>query len=151
VKVYWIQVLQMSKYSRFLLVLGFIYAGQTMATSFVPIDVDSELNNLDVEVFSNNIGAQVTIGLQNKEKIKIYCNAMFNNGPQTPLERRVEIKAEGTGQMTAPLFRQATRVRVRLICDKQPVERQPGEAMAGEAAAEEQKEEKEEKEEKADQ
>ena len=134
----------MSKYSRFLLLSGLLYAAQAMATSFVPIDVDSELNDLDVKVFSNNIGAQVTIGLQNKEKIKIYCNAMFNNGPQTPLERRVEIKAEGTGQMTAPLFRQATRVRVRLICDKQPVERQPGEATAGDAAAEEAKEEKQE-------
>lgn len=123
-------------YSRLLLLFGLVYVAQALATGFVPIDVDSELNGLDVEVISNNIGAQVTIGLQNKEKIKIYCNAMFNNGPQTPLERRVEIKAEGTGQMTAPLFRQATRVRVRLVCDKQPVQRQPEEATAEEAKQE---------------
>lgn len=114
----------MSRYSRLLLSLGLVCAGQVAATGFVPIDVESELNDLDVEVFSSNIGAQVTIGIQNKEQFKVYCNALFNNGPQTPVERRAEIKAEGSGQMTAPLFRQVTRVRVRLACDKQPIQRQ---------------------------
>jgi hypothetical protein len=128
--------MQMSKYLRSLLpLLGMACLGQAAATGFVPIDVESELNALDVEVFSNNIGAQVTIGIQNKEQFKVYCNALFNNGPQTPVERRAEIKAEGSGQMTAPLFRQATRVRVRLVCDKQPIQRQQEEPPAEKQAA----------------
>ncbi len=133
-KNYLIPVKQMSRYSRLLLSLGLVCAGQAAATGFVPIDVESELNALDLEVVSNNIGAQVMIDIQNKEQFKVYCNAMFNNGPQTPLERRAEIKAEGRGQMTAPLFRQVTRVRVRLVCDKQPITRQQEEASAEEPA-----------------
>lgn len=125
----------MSGYSRLLLSLGLVCAGQVAATGFAPIDVESELNDLDLEVFSNNIGAQVTIGIQNKEQFKVYCNALFNNGPQTPVERRAEIKAEGRGQMTAPLFRQVTRVRVRLACDKQPIQRQQEEPLPAEEQA----------------
>jgi hypothetical protein len=105
----------------FVLVAGL--GGVAAATAFVPIDVESELNELDLKVLSYNAGGQVLIGIENKEALKVYCSARFINGPQTPVDRRVQIKAESTGQMAAPLMRSVTRVRVELVCDKkQPAE-----------------------------
>ena len=95
--------------------------------SFVPIDVQSELNGLEIEVSSSNVGSRVLLGLSNKEDFDVSCTARFNNGPQTTVDRRAVVTAGERTQMTAPLHRQATRVRIELNCDKrqeQPVEEQ---------------------------
>ena len=105
----------------FVLLVGLGWVAPVAA--IIPIDVESELNELDLKVLSHNAGAQVVIGIENKEAFKVYCRARFINGPQTPVDRRVQIKAESTGQMAAPLRRSVTRVQVELGCDKnQPVE-----------------------------
>ncbi len=113
----------MSRFQRLCIVLVAGVGWVGAATAFVPIDVESELNELELEVQSYNAGPQVVIGIKNKEAFKVYCSARFINGPQTPVDRRVQIKAESTGQMAVPLMREVTRVRVELRCDKkQPAE-----------------------------
>lgn len=107
------------QYFCFVLVVGLAWV--TPVAAIIPIDVESELNELDLEVLSFNAGAQVVIGIENKEAFKVYCSARFINGPQTPVDRRVQINAESTGQMAAPLRRSVTRVQVELDCDKNPL------------------------------
>lgn len=94
-------------------------AGGIYGQTFVPVDVTSELNGLEIKIRTNNIGAQVILNLQNEEDFAVACHAVFNNGPQTPVERRLILKAEEHSQMTAPLFRSVTRVRVNLVCDRE--------------------------------
>ena len=119
-----------------LALVGFALAGLASGQTFVPIDVESELNGLEIKVNSNNIGAQVILSLQNEEDFPVACRALFNNGPQTPVERRLILKAEERSQMTAPLFRSVTRVRVHLVCEREQAEAD-GEQPAVETSAKE--------------
>lgn len=104
--------------SRLLFVACVLGAGQLQAQLFVPIDINSNLHDLDIEVTKNQFGTEVQVGIHNKEAFEVECTAHFNNGPQTSIERRAVIKAGKTGQMMAPLFREVTRVNVDLSCDR---------------------------------
>jgi hypothetical protein len=90
-----------------------------LAQSIFPIEVSSELNDLDLKVASSNIGNQVVLSVANKEGFAVHCQAVFNNGPQTAVQRRVKVASGKTATMTAPLKRAVTAVNISLRCDKQ--------------------------------
>ncbi len=89
------------------------------AQSIYPIDISSELHGLELQVASSNIGNEVMVSIKNDDQVTVYCEAMFNNGPQIPVERRAKIAAGKSTTMTAPMMREVIRVDVTLNCDRQ--------------------------------
>ncbi len=104
---------------RVLAVILPLASASTQAQSVFPIEVSSELNDLELAVASSNIGNQVMLSVKNKEDFAVHCRAVFHNGPQTPFDRRVKIAAGKTATMTAPLKRAVTVVNITLNCDRQ--------------------------------
>jgi hypothetical protein len=95
------------------------------AQSIFPIEVSSELNELDLAVASSSLGNQVVVSVKNKEGFAVHCRAVFHNGPQTTLQRRVKVAAGKTASMSAPLKRAVTVVNVELNCDRDADEAPP--------------------------
>ncbi len=95
------------------------------AQSIFPIEVSSEMNELDLEVASSSLGNQVLVSVKNKEGFAVHCRAVFHNGPQTALQRRVKVAAGKTATMSAPLKRAVTVVNVELNCDREADEAPP--------------------------
>lgn len=102
-----------------LFALLWVASASLHAQSVFPIDVTSELNDLELAVASSSIGNQVMVSVKNEGEVAARCQAVFHNGPQTPVERRADIAAGKTATMTAPLKRSVTRVEVTLNCGKQ--------------------------------
>ena len=89
------------------------------AQSIYPIDISSELNGLDLQVASSNIGNEVMVSVKNNDQVAVRCEAVFNNGPQIPVERRADIAPGKSTTITAPMMREVIRVDVTLNCDRQ--------------------------------
>lgn len=95
------------------------------AQSIFPIEVSSELHELDLAVASSSLGNQVVVSVKNKESFAVHCRAVFHNGPQTALQRRIKVAAGKTATMSAPLKRAVTVVNVALSCDRDEADKAP--------------------------
>ncbi|SNY06296.1 hypothetical protein SAMN05660659_01065 [Pseudomonas sp. LAMO17WK12:I6] len=82
-----------------------------------PIDVQKNLNGLkiDYETFDTDkdIGS---IRVANYGDVDAICKVVFNNGPEAPRTRNIEIPARKHTNATAKFSREIIRLRIDLSC-----------------------------------
>ncbi|MHC8292538.1 MULTISPECIES: 3-phosphoglycerate kinase [Pseudomonas] len=82
-----------------------------------PIDVQKNLNGLkiDYETFDtdNDIGS---IRVANYGDIDASCKAVFNNGPEAPRTRKIDVPAGKHKNATAKFTRSIIKLRIELTC-----------------------------------
>ncbi len=82
-----------------------------------PIDVQKNLNGLkiDYETFDtdNDIGS---IRVANYGDIDASCKADFNNGPEAPRTRKIDVPAGKHKNATAKFTRSIIKLRIELTC-----------------------------------
>jgi hypothetical protein len=94
-------------------------SGNLNAQAVFPIEVRSNLHELDLKVASSNAANQVLVSIENNEAFDVLCEGRFYNGPQNPIERRAVVHGGKSATMSAPLMRAVTVVSVDLDCNKQ--------------------------------
>ena len=82
-----------------------------------PIDVEKNLNGLkiDYETFDtdNDIGS---IRVANYGDVDATCRAVFNNGPEAPRTRTIDVPAGKHKNATAKFTREIIKLRIKLTC-----------------------------------
>ena len=82
-----------------------------------PIDVQKDLNDLkiDYETFDtdNDIGS---IRVANYGDVDATCKAVFNNGPEAPRTRTIDVPAGKHKNATAKFTREIIKLRIKLTC-----------------------------------
>jgi hypothetical protein len=82
-----------------------------------PIDVEKNLNGMkiDYEAFDtdNDIGS---IRVANYGDVDATCKAVFNNGPEAPRTRSIDVPAGKHKNATAKFTREIIKLRIKLTC-----------------------------------
>ena len=82
-----------------------------------PIDVQKDLNDMkiDYETFDtdNDIGS---IRVANYGDVDATCKAVFNNGPEAPRTRNIDVPAGKHKNATAKFTREIIKLRIKLTC-----------------------------------
>ncbi|CEL28086.1 MULTISPECIES: hypothetical protein [Pseudomonas] len=82
-----------------------------------PIDVQKDLNDMkiDYETFDtdNDIGS---IRVANYGDVDATCKAVFNNGPEAPRTRTIDVPAGKHKNATAKFTREIIKLRIKLTC-----------------------------------
>lgn len=82
-----------------------------------PIDVHKDLNDMkiDYETFDtdNDIGS---IRVANYGDVDATCKAVFNNGPEAPRTRTIDVPAGKHKNATAKFTREIIKLRIKLTC-----------------------------------
>ena len=82
-----------------------------------PIDVQKDLNGMkiDYETFDtdNDIGS---IRVANYGDVDATCKAVFNNGPEAPRTRTIDVPAGKHKNATAKFTREIIKLRIKLTC-----------------------------------
>ena len=82
-----------------------------------PIDVQKNLNGLkiDYETFDtdNDIGS---IRVANYGDVDATCKVVFNNGPEAPRTRTIDVPAGKHKNATAKFSREIIKLRIKLTC-----------------------------------
>lgn len=82
-----------------------------------PIDVQKDLSDLkiDYETFDtdNDIGS---IRVANYGDVDATCKAVFNNGPEAPRTRTIDVPAGKHKNATAKFTREIIKLRIKLTC-----------------------------------
>ena len=82
-----------------------------------PIDVQKDLDDMkiDYETFDtdNDIGS---IRVANYGDVDATCKAVFNNGPEAPRTRTIDVPAGKHKNATAKFTREIIKLRIKLTC-----------------------------------
>lgn len=82
-----------------------------------PIDLQKDLNDMkiDYETFDtdNDIGS---IRVANYGDVDATCKAVFNNGPEAPRTRTIDVPAGKHKNATAKFTREIIKLRIKLTC-----------------------------------
>ena len=82
-----------------------------------PIDVQKDLNDMkiDYETFDtdNDIGSTRAA---NYGDVDATCKAVFNNGPEAPRTRTIDVPAGKHKNATAKFTREIIKLRIKLAC-----------------------------------
>jgi hypothetical protein len=82
-----------------------------------PIDVEKDLNGMkiDYETFStdSDIGS---IRVANYGDVDATCKAVFQNGPEAPRTRNIDVPAGKHKNATAKFNRSIIKLRIKLTC-----------------------------------
>ena len=82
-----------------------------------PIDVQKDLNGMKIDYESfdtdNDIGS---IRVANYGDVDATCKAVFNNGPEAPRTRSIDVPAGKHKNATAKFTREIIKLRIKLTC-----------------------------------
>ncbi|BBP69496.1 hypothetical protein PHLH6_15000 [Pseudomonas sp. Seg1] len=82
-----------------------------------PIDVQKNLNGMKIDYESfdtdNDIGS---IRVSNYGDVDATCKAVFNNGPEAPRTRTIDVPAGKHKNATAKFTREIIKLRINLTC-----------------------------------
>jgi hypothetical protein len=85
-----------------------------------PIDVEKHLNGMQIDYNSHDTAYDIgNITINNYGDVPAKCTAVFNNGPEAPRTRRVQIAAKSSSNVTVKFSREIIKLRVKLSCEPQ--------------------------------
>ncbi|MEB0047991.1 MULTISPECIES: 3-phosphoglycerate kinase [unclassified Pseudomonas] len=88
-----------------------------LTASAYPIDVEKHLNGLSVDYTSYATDSDMSsIQVNNFGATDVSCTVVFNNGPEAPRTRRVDVAAGKFKNASAKFNRTITRLRIVLTC-----------------------------------
>lgn len=117
-----------------LIVLFCLMAANSAGASF-PMEIDSELNEMDIKLSPVSIGNQAIVLVENNEDFQIECTGWFRNGPEREQKRIVPVGPKQRRQLAVQVGREPVVVRVRVEC-VQPGSSDRDEENQGELAPE---------------
>ena len=83
-----------------------------------PIELEKQLNGAEVSAttqeIDHNMGA---VQLYNYGRSDAKCTAVFRNGPEAPITRKVSLAAGESGNLTLKSTRSIIKLRVKLTCE----------------------------------
>ncbi|MDN7139259.1 3-phosphoglycerate kinase [Pseudomonas sp. JQ170] len=85
-----------------------------------PIDVDKQLDGVKVDYTTYDTDYDMgSITLSNYGDVPAQCKVRFQNGPEAPRVRRVQVPAKQSKDVTAKFNRKIIKLRISLDCKPQ--------------------------------
>ena len=82
-----------------------------------PIDVNKQLNGLNIDYNAFDTDNDIaSIQVNNYGKTDATCRVVFNNGPEAPRTRTIEVLAGKHKNATAKFTREIIKMRITLTC-----------------------------------
>lgn len=82
-----------------------------------PIDVQKQLNGLSIDYNANDTDTDIaSIQVNNYGTTNASCKVVFNNGPEAPRTRNIEVAAGKHKTATAKFNRSIIKMRIKLTC-----------------------------------
>ncbi|AXP01976.1 MULTISPECIES: 3-phosphoglycerate kinase [Pseudomonas] len=82
-----------------------------------PIDVEKHLNGLSIDYNAYDTDADIgSIQVNNYGNVDAACTVVFNNGPEAPRTRKIEVAAGKFKNATAKFNRNIIKLRIKLTC-----------------------------------
>ncbi|MHC8310469.1 3-phosphoglycerate kinase [Pseudomonas sp. GT1P32] len=82
-----------------------------------PIDVQKQLNGLDIDYNAYDTDTDIaSIQVNNFGSTDAVCKVVFNNGPEAPRTRNIEVAAGKHKNATAKFNRTIIKMRIDLSC-----------------------------------
>ncbi|WP_237886504.1 3-phosphoglycerate kinase [Pseudomonas sp. PGPR40] len=82
-----------------------------------PIDVKKQLNGLSIDYNAFDTDADIaSIQVNNYGSTDAICKVVFNNGPEAPRNRTIEVPAGKHKNATAKFTRTIIKMRINLTC-----------------------------------
>jgi hypothetical protein len=81
------------------------------------IDVEKQLNGLSIDYNTYDTDSDIaTIQVNNYGSTDATCKVVFNNGPEAPRTRNIEVAAGKHKNATAKFSRSIIKMRIQLTC-----------------------------------
>lgn len=98
--------------------VGLCAAGDIAADGVCyPIDVEKQLNGLSIDYNSYDTDSDMaSIQVNNFGPTDALCKVVFNNGPESPRTRNIEVPAGKHTNATAKFTRSIIKMRITLTC-----------------------------------
>jgi hypothetical protein len=81
------------------------------------IDVEKHLNGLSIDYNAYDTASDITtLQVNNYGSTDATCKVVFNNGPQAPRTRNIEVAAGTHKNATAKFSRSIIKMRINLTC-----------------------------------
>lgn len=88
-----------------------------LTASAYPIDVQKTLNGLSIDYNSYDTDSDMaSIQVNNFGTTDALCKVVFNNGPESPRTRNIEVPAGKHANATAKFTRSIIKMRITLTC-----------------------------------
>ena len=82
-----------------------------------PIDVEKHLNGLSIDYTAYDTDADIgSIQVNNYGSTDAACTVVFNNGPEAPRTRSIDVPAGKHKNATAKFTREIIKLRIKLTC-----------------------------------
>ncbi|MHC8315588.1 3-phosphoglycerate kinase [Pseudomonas sp. LB3P31] len=82
-----------------------------------PIDVTKQLNGLSIDYNAYDTDSDIaSIQVNNYGTTDALCKVVFNNGPEAPRTRKIEVAAGKHANATAKFTRTIIKMRIDLSC-----------------------------------
>ena len=82
-----------------------------------PIDVQKQLNGLSIDYNTYDTDTDIaSIQVNNYGSTNAVCKVVFNNGPEAPRTRNIEVAAGKHKNATAKFNRTIIKMRINLTC-----------------------------------
>ena len=82
-----------------------------------PIDVKKQLNGMDIDYNAYDTDTDIaSIQVNNFGSTDAVCKVVFNNGPEAPRTRNIEVAAGKHKNATAKFSRNIIKLRIELTC-----------------------------------
>ncbi|WP_460117246.1 3-phosphoglycerate kinase [Pseudomonas sp. S2_C03] len=82
-----------------------------------PIDVQKQLNGMSIDYNANDTDTDIaSIQVNNYGDVDASCKVVFNNGPEAPRTRSIEVAAGKHKTATAKFNRSIIKMRIKLTC-----------------------------------
>jgi hypothetical protein len=82
--------------------------------------VEKHLNGMQIDYNSHDTAYDIgNITVNNYGDVPAKCTAVFNNGPEAPRTRRVQIAAKSSSNVTVKFSREIIKLRIKLSCEPQ--------------------------------
>lgn len=105
----------MRKYKQAIVYIAVISVSVAGAAE-APIELDEEIEGVRIEVATGWIVDVVYARLQNRSPAAAFCEATFDNGPESR-RRRSRLEAGEERTLTFQPARQVIKLRIRLSCE----------------------------------
>ncbi|POA76999.1 3-phosphoglycerate kinase [Pseudomonas sp. DP16D-R1] len=81
------------------------------------IDVEKQLNGLSIDYNAYDTDSDIaTLQVNNYGSTDAICKVVFNNGPEAPRTRNIEVAAGKHKNATAKFSRSIIKMRIQLTC-----------------------------------
>jgi len=99
-------------------VSGCVLLAMLPLTAFAyPIDVEKQLNGLSIDYNAYDTDNDIaSIQVNNYGTTDAACKVVFNNGPEAPRTRNIEVAAGKHKNATAKFNRSIIKMRIKLTC-----------------------------------